>query len=339
VTESSGSAGPGKRDAPHRTEIEEIGRRVRAARNDLGWSLRRLAEAAGVSASLLSAVENGKIVPSVASLFSISDALQRPAEYFFPHSRRRTLIDPEQGALFAVEPPHMPRADESPGGPHVRTVDDPPSSEDRAFSPGEDPVTQHEVSRSTGASTRARRIQRAVRAVGTPLSRPISPSISPPATNSRSIDDLSSQVVEAIDDSEASIAATTRSGSPAIPVIERERIAGVRVTPAAERPKMDVGHGVSWSSVVDPGGSALTVIEVTLSMPSTLDVPYRSHAYPVEVVVTGGKLTLDASFSRVVLGKGDVATISAGVPHRFNSSDEGGTTFLVLIQGHWDGSV
>lgn len=335
MTESSDSVGQGKRDAPHRAEIEEIGRRVKAARNDLGWSLRRLAEAAGVSASLLSAVENGKIVPSVASLFSISDALEQPAEHFFPNSRQRTSIDPDPRTPLTVEPPQLPRVDESPHRRPTGAVSVAAFPADRITDLTERPGTRDEVSRATGASIRTRRSHRAAGAVGTPLSRPVSLSL----TKRRLNDDVSSRAGEAADDIVAPVSATTRSGSAATPVVDREHVAGVRVTPAAERPTMDVGHGVSWSSVVDSGDSGLTVIEVTLSLPSTLDVPYRSHAYPVEVVVTSGRLTLDASFSRVTLGERDVATISAGVPHRFGSSHEGRTMFLVLIQGQWDGSV
>lgn len=62
-----------------------IGRKLRAARQQKGLSLRALAEKADVSVSLLSQIENGKSTPSVRSLQSIADALSVPLGYFFPN--------------------------------------------------------------------------------------------------------------------------------------------------------------------------------------------------------------------------------------------------------------
>ena len=52
-----------------------IGRRVRAARTDLGWTLDQLATRSGVSRRMLINVEQGVTNPSIATLLRLSDAL------------------------------------------------------------------------------------------------------------------------------------------------------------------------------------------------------------------------------------------------------------------------
>ncbi|GAB2757011.1 helix-turn-helix domain-containing protein [Sinomonas soli] len=54
---------------------DDIGPQIRAARLASGRSLRQLATEVGVSASLLSQVENGKVQPSVATLYALVSAL------------------------------------------------------------------------------------------------------------------------------------------------------------------------------------------------------------------------------------------------------------------------
>lgn len=54
---------------------EEIGPRLRAAREEKGLSLRSLASAIGVSPSLLSQVETGKTKPSVSTLYALVSQL------------------------------------------------------------------------------------------------------------------------------------------------------------------------------------------------------------------------------------------------------------------------
>ncbi|MEZ6243042.1 MAG: response regulator [Phycisphaerales bacterium] len=53
----------------------ELGRQVRLARTERGWTLKELSEAAGVSVSQLSSIERGAHLPSVESLLSIATAL------------------------------------------------------------------------------------------------------------------------------------------------------------------------------------------------------------------------------------------------------------------------
>jgi ActR/RegA family two-component response regulator len=58
----------------------ELGRQVRLSRTELGWTLKDLSEASGVSVSQLSSIERGAHLPSLESLVAISLALgQKPS--------------------------------------------------------------------------------------------------------------------------------------------------------------------------------------------------------------------------------------------------------------------
>ncbi len=61
----------------------ELGRQVRVARTEKGWTLRDLSAASGVSVSQLSSIERGTHLPSVESLLAISSALgAKPSVWF-----------------------------------------------------------------------------------------------------------------------------------------------------------------------------------------------------------------------------------------------------------------
>lgn len=62
---------------------EAIGKRLRELRATRGLSLRQLARETGTSPSLLSQIENGKITPSVDTLYLLSGALGVPVAAFF----------------------------------------------------------------------------------------------------------------------------------------------------------------------------------------------------------------------------------------------------------------
>jgi transcriptional regulator with XRE-family HTH domain/quercetin dioxygenase-like cupin family protein len=64
-------------------EVPRIGERIRAERLRRGMSLRALARAVGVSASLVSQIETGKSQPSVSTLYAITTALGVPVEDVF----------------------------------------------------------------------------------------------------------------------------------------------------------------------------------------------------------------------------------------------------------------
>jgi CheY-like chemotaxis protein/DNA-binding XRE family transcriptional regulator len=57
----------------------ELGRQIRMARTERGWTLKDLSEACGVSVSQLSSVERGSHLPSIESLLAIAGALDRKA--------------------------------------------------------------------------------------------------------------------------------------------------------------------------------------------------------------------------------------------------------------------
>jgi transcriptional regulator with XRE-family HTH domain len=65
----------------------EIGHRIRARRQELGLSLRELAERVGLTASFLSQIERDLASPSIDSLRKVSDALEVPIFHF--------LVEPE----------------------------------------------------------------------------------------------------------------------------------------------------------------------------------------------------------------------------------------------------
>ena len=60
-----------------------IGRRLRELRSSHGLSLRQLAKQIGASPSLLSQIENGKVTPSVDTLYLLAGALSTPVASFF----------------------------------------------------------------------------------------------------------------------------------------------------------------------------------------------------------------------------------------------------------------
>jgi transcriptional regulator with XRE-family HTH domain len=63
-----------------------IGEKLRAIRQERQMSLRKLAEEAEVSASMLSQIETGKVFPSVRSLYGIASALAVSVDHFFPEA-------------------------------------------------------------------------------------------------------------------------------------------------------------------------------------------------------------------------------------------------------------
>ncbi len=60
----------------------ELGRQMRLARTDRGWTLKDLSESSGVSVSQLSSIERGAHLPSLESLVAIAAALdQKPSAW------------------------------------------------------------------------------------------------------------------------------------------------------------------------------------------------------------------------------------------------------------------
>lgn len=62
----------------------DIGKKIRAARQSQGMSLRALASKAKLSPSMLSQIENNRANPSVTTLYNLAEALSISVNYFFP---------------------------------------------------------------------------------------------------------------------------------------------------------------------------------------------------------------------------------------------------------------
>ena len=60
-----------------------VGARLRTLRNEMGLSLRALAELSGLNVNTLSLIENGRTSPSVSTLQQIAQTLQVPISTFF----------------------------------------------------------------------------------------------------------------------------------------------------------------------------------------------------------------------------------------------------------------
>jgi CheY-like chemotaxis protein/DNA-binding XRE family transcriptional regulator len=77
LAQAAAALGLGQR--PEERLRSELGRRIRLARTERGWTLKDLSEHAGVSVSQLSSIERGSHLPSLESLVAIAAALERKA--------------------------------------------------------------------------------------------------------------------------------------------------------------------------------------------------------------------------------------------------------------------
>jgi transcriptional regulator with XRE-family HTH domain len=93
----------------------EIGLLVRALRTARGLSMRALAAEAGVSQPFLSKLENGRLLPSLSTLYALAAAFDVP-----PAIASSDDTTPE-AHLRASDAPHAPRARLVAGGPGRRT--------------------------------------------------------------------------------------------------------------------------------------------------------------------------------------------------------------------------
>lgn len=75
LAQASTSLGLGRR--PQDRLRNELGRQIRLARTERGWTLRDLSDASSVSVSQLSSIERGAHLPSIESLMSIAVALDK----------------------------------------------------------------------------------------------------------------------------------------------------------------------------------------------------------------------------------------------------------------------
>ncbi len=70
----------------------EIGAKVKNLRNKKGLSIAQLSEKSEVSTGLISQIERDKVVPSVTSLFRLSNALETDISYFFKDSPKKDCL-------------------------------------------------------------------------------------------------------------------------------------------------------------------------------------------------------------------------------------------------------
>lgn len=75
LSQAAQAFGLGKR--PQDRLKNSLGRQIRLARTERGWTLRDLSEACGISVSQLSSIERGAHLPSVESLLTIALALEQ----------------------------------------------------------------------------------------------------------------------------------------------------------------------------------------------------------------------------------------------------------------------
>jgi transcriptional regulator with XRE-family HTH domain len=83
LADSPSGRPPARAGEARQADPSTIGGRVQALRSEHRYSIRKLAEAAGVSASLISDVERGKVEPSISTLKRLADALGTTLTYFF----------------------------------------------------------------------------------------------------------------------------------------------------------------------------------------------------------------------------------------------------------------
>ena len=69
-----------------------IGEKIRAVRERKGYTLKIVAQRAGVSESLISQIERNKVSPAIDTLLSIADALEIDLEYLFSGYRQHRPV-------------------------------------------------------------------------------------------------------------------------------------------------------------------------------------------------------------------------------------------------------
>lgn len=92
----------------------DIGRRLREARVRQGMSLRSIAQAVGVSPSLISQVETGKTQPSVSTLYALVNQLGISLDELMGHEPWTASPAPEAPAGGRPYPPAVQRAADNP---------------------------------------------------------------------------------------------------------------------------------------------------------------------------------------------------------------------------------
>ena len=69
-----------------------FGEKLRAVRERKGYTLKVVAQAAGVSESLVSQIERNRVSPAIDTLLSLADALEIDLDYIFEEYRRERPV-------------------------------------------------------------------------------------------------------------------------------------------------------------------------------------------------------------------------------------------------------
>ena len=97
-----------------RDEAVSIGERLSRLRSEHRYSIRKLAQRAGVSASLVSDIEKGKVEPSISTLKRLATAMGTTITFFFSEPEQASgrviratdrMVLPRRSELPSPEPP------------------------------------------------------------------------------------------------------------------------------------------------------------------------------------------------------------------------------------------
>ena len=98
----------------HREDLaKRIGSRARYLRREIGWTIKQLAAAAGLSSPFVSRVERGQTMPSIPTLQNIANALKVDIESFFAKDDERR---------YAISKKDSKRRSYSLKGPKLKTI-------------------------------------------------------------------------------------------------------------------------------------------------------------------------------------------------------------------------
>lgn len=93
---------------PHTEELKAMGERLKALREEKGYSQRELARRSGLTHTTVSAIENGRIDPSLGTLKRILSACEvRMGEFFQPTKGMLAVMSREQIATITSGGVHM----------------------------------------------------------------------------------------------------------------------------------------------------------------------------------------------------------------------------------------
>lgn len=88
-------------------DLSHLGKQLRDQRNRKGLTLREVARRAAISPSMISQIENGRVMPSVSTLWSLSTILGMPIDELFNDSaqvRERTRTENDEAVSSAESP-------------------------------------------------------------------------------------------------------------------------------------------------------------------------------------------------------------------------------------------